>query len=237
MSVVRRYSRTTAEGLSYLLQRHDGSDILVVSFPGCTRPARFNYVSTLRNLDCHRLYLLDNYAENGLGNYLMRPDVVNQVVSLIRELSAQLRIRRLVFVGSSKGGSSALFYGFMFPEVTLCIAAPQYFLGDYLWDGIEYRQNLADILQETPTPEGIGELNVRIRRLIEKTEMRPHQVYIHYSDSEHTYAEHVQPLLDDLHRHSVPVEEDIAHYHNHGDLRYYYPSYLRQVIKQIILEP
>ena len=233
-AVVKLHRQTTPKGLSYLVQRHEGADMLVVSFPGCTRPAHFNYVSTLRSLSCHRLFLLDDFAANGLGNYLMRPDVSGEVISLIRQMVRELHVSRLVFVGSSKGASSALFFGFQFPEVTLCIAAPQYFLGDYLWDGIEYRENLADMLEGEPTPEGISALNVKLRNLIEQSSLVPQRIYLHYSDSEHTYPEHVRPLLDDLHHRGVEVDEDVAHYPNHSDLRYYYPAYLRQIVKELI---
>lgn len=231
---VRRWQRTTPQGLSFLLQRHRGADTLVVSFPGCTEPAHYNYVATLRSQPCHRLFLLDNYAENGLGNYLMRPDVAQQVLSSIQDTVRELQVKRLFFVGSSKGASSALFFGFQIPDVTLCIAAPQYFIGDYLWDGIVYRKNLADILQEEPTVEGIQSLNASLSNLVLHSSIRPRCIYLHYSDVEHTYAEHVQPLIQDLRQAAVEYQVDVAHYANHADLRFFYPQYLSRILGRFL---
>ena len=227
---VHRWQHTTQHGLSYLLQCHSGADALVVCFPGCTEPAHYNYVATLRSQPCHRLFLLDNYAENGLGNYLMRPDVAQQVLLLIQDTAKQLHASRLFFAGSSKGASSALFFGFQIPDVTLCIAAPQYFIGDYLWDGIVYRKNLADILQGNPTPEGIQSLNKTLSNLVLHSPNRPKCIYLHYSDSEHTFEEHVLPMIQDLRQSSVSYREHVAHYTNHADLRFFYPAYLRQTL-------
>lgn len=231
---VRRWQRTTQHGLSYLLQRHAGADTMVVCFPGCTEPAHYNYVATLRTQPCHRLFLLDNYAANGLGNYLMRPDVAQQVITLILETMYELHVSRLFFVGSSKGASSALFFGFQIPDATLCIAAPQYYIGDYLWDGIVYRKNLADILQGEPTPDGIQTLNVTLRNLILHSAIRPRCICLHYSDSEHTYAEHVKPLMQDLSKAGVAYQENVAHYANHAELRFFYPAYLCQTLSQFL---
>lgn len=234
LCAVKRHQHTTSHGLSYLLQTHEGSDTMVVCFPGCTEPAHYNYVSTLRSQPCHRLFLLDNYAENGLGNYLMRPDVAYEVLTLIQETARHLHVIRLFFAGSSKGASSALFFGFQLPDVTLCIAAPQYLIGDYLWDGIVYRKNLADILQCEPTPEGIQSMNVALSNLVLHAVYRPRRLYLHYSDCEHTYAEHVLPLISDLRQAGVSFQEHVAHYTEHAELRFYYPDYLRQVLADFL---
>lgn len=59
-------------------------------------------------------------------------------------------------------------------------------------------------------------------------------VYIHYSDQEHTYKEHIISLINDIKNKKIFIEEDIEHYTNHMDLVYYFPDFLKKTINEII---
>ena len=78
-------------------------------------------------------------------------------------------------------------------------------------------------------------LNKQLKNIIkEKGEKNRPTIYIHYSDSEHTYFEHISYLLNDLNNANISVFEDVQHYQQHGDLYKYYPKYLVDTVKKII---
>lgn len=59
------------------------------------------------------------------------------------------------------------------------------------------------------------------------------RVYIHYSDKEHTYEEHIRALLEDLTAAGVEVHTDVKHYPTHEELKYFFPEYLSSVLEQL----
>ena len=77
-------------------------------------------------------------------------------------------------------------------------------------------------------------LNNRLREKLITSNSKPSAIYIHYSDSEHTYKEHIVDLINDIKKNGINLEEDIEHYTNHMDLVYYYPDFLKKTIKEIL---
>lgn len=47
------------------------SDFLIVSFPACSDRPKYNYVGSLKRYNCNKLFILDDFAENHMGNYLV----------------------------------------------------------------------------------------------------------------------------------------------------------------------
>ena len=57
----------------------------------------------------------------------------NEVIeSLIKEIMSSAKVTRLVFCGSSKGGSSALYYGLKMKADAVICGSPQYNILQYL---------------------------------------------------------------------------------------------------------
>lgn len=126
-----------------------------------------------------------------------------------------------------------MYYSFFIPNVIAIAGAPQYFLGRYL-DKPDTTENLSYLLHSNVTPETKNELDCRFRRLIESSSCLPEKVYLHYSNQEHTFDDHVKWLLADMKRRDINIEEDISDYPVHGDVSKYYPSYLRKVLDSIL---
>lgn len=59
------------------------------------------------------------------------------------------------------------------------------------------------------------------------------KIFIHYSTQEHTYKEHIEQLIDDLHKKGYSIIEDIRDYSDHGDVKYYFPKFLLDSLKVI----
>ena len=124
-------------------------------------------------------------------------------------------------------------FSFLIPGVTVIIGAPQYFLGDYLGDP-GHLPNLRYILGDDITEEKKQALNVRLRNRILTSDIKPEKVYLHYSNQEHTYDEHIKWMLADLKTAGVELYEDIADYKEHGGVANLYPPFLNNTLKELL---
>lgn len=225
--------------VKYMLNEVRDSDCLVVVFSACTRQglkARYNYVKTLNEVACNRLYILDDYAADHRGSYYLGHDFRFDEEAATRELICttigKTAAKKLIFCGSSKGGYAALNFGLEYPDAFIVAGAPQYFLASYLACGNEI--TLRHIIGEQ-SEEKNALLDERLREKIrsEAVQFRG-KIYLHYSDAEHTYKEHVQYLLEDLRQNGYTVETDIEHYENHSEISLYFPDFLKRTVKSII---
>lgn len=234
----KEYSAENGQTLRYMFFPAK-SDTLVIGFQACNDAgARYNYVTTLRSCKVNCLFIKDDFGPDGFGDYYLGCNgtysVEDAVMELIGHYTYSLSPKRLIFAGSSKGGYAALSFGLRFPDAEMIIAAPQYRLGDYLWgdngDG-RFASTVEEILGEPASPDGISILNRRLARIIQNDLFADTQrVYIHYSVKEHTYPEHIRYLLQDLAKKGIDVERDEKEYPNHGDLKYYFPEYLKEKV-------
>ncbi|MCQ2326419.1 MAG: hypothetical protein MJZ71_02540 [Bacteroidales bacterium] len=141
-------------------------------------------------------------------------------------------MRNIIFIGSSKGGYSALNFSLSIPNATVIIGAPQYYLGSYL-DKDSITVNLEYLIGKI-TEEGKEALNKRLSERILSTSIKPECVYFHYSNVEHTYEEHVRDMLSDLRTARINVEEDVHDYPDHGGLATFYPPFLERTLRKIL---
>jgi len=103
--------------ISYLFCEKKGSDKLIITFPGFTEVGEFKYryVRTLKDINAHRLFILDNFGHRGC--YLIGENrdlsVETAVMSLINKLLNEYNInpKNVILNGSSKGGWISLYYG------------------------------------------------------------------------------------------------------------------------------
>ena len=233
------YGDVQKEPLKYLFFPKKSS-ILVVGFQAFhDTEARYNYVSTLRGCPVSRLYIKDDSASDGRGSYYLGRHGTYSVETLCAELidrcAKACGATKLVFIGSSKGGYGALNFGIRYPGSDMIIAAPQYYLGNYLNSG-RNRSALVDILgREDYSAAEFEQLNFRLKeRILADPFAASQTVHLHYSDSEHTYQEHVRERLLDREAAGITVRRDVGHYTAHEDLRYFYPAYLKREVEGII---
>ena len=234
---VKKYIYNNTQ-LKYIFFKSN-SDTLVVGFQACHKDgARYNYISTIKNYNINRLYIKDDFAENHRGNYYLgcngRFNVEEATFSLIKNYIKKTGAKKVIFIGSSKGAYAAINFGINFPNSTMIIASPQYYLGKYL--NCDYQMpNLIDILGSNFTKSEITALDNRLKNKI-RTDVygKTQTVYIHYSINDHTYKEHIKDMIEDLKKVGVTIHSDIRDYTIHGELKYYYPQYLKESLQQVL---
>lgn len=223
--------------LRYMFEKNPQSESLIVIFSACTRKgitARYNYVRTLSAIGSNKLFILDDFAEDKRGAYYLGKNLGNEIEQACKALISEMMIKhackKLLFCGSSKGGWAALNLMCEFPQSVAIIGAPQYRLADYL---------LAPALekcQKYVMPElnqkSVDYLNSYLSNKLLKAKEDKHYIYLHYSDSEHTYDEHIKYLLEDLKQFGYAYSLDVKQYSDHWDVSKYFPDYLIDSIER-----
>ena len=83
--------------VKYLFCEKEGADKLIVTFPGFTNSGKFKYryVRTLKDVNAHRLFLLDEFSVRGcylLGHH-RNFKIETVVMSLITSMLKKIRLK------------------------------------------------------------------------------------------------------------------------------------------------
>ena len=226
------------ERVRYLLQTNRLSETLVICFSGFGNgsSAKYNYINTLKTVNVNKLFILDDFGYNKQGSYYLGENgdwfLPDMIIGLIKKIKAERKIKHLVMIGSSKGGTAALFYAIRLFADSCIIGAPQYYIGDYL-NTNEHRSILQGIMGNTDC-ESIDKLNMLLPESISAENIRKPLVYIHYSPNEHTYPEHIADMIIDLEKNGYTVYQDANYdYKDHACVAKHFPHYLHRIFNDM----
>lgn len=134
-----------------------------------------------------------------MGNYWGIEAIPEMILSFKHKLSA----RKLITVGSSKGGSCALLYGAKTGADYIIAGACQYRIGTYLncpYHIMSLRELTGekDSLKEV-SKKAISRLDDLIfEALKENRNIKNTKIWLHYSNKEHTFFSDIKFLIEDL---------------------------------------
>lgn len=224
--------------LKYLLFYNKSKYLLVVfsAFPGMGKRPSYNYLNTFSGLKASRLYILDNVRNIGGGSYYLGENgdfyMPQQVCDLILSIKRKTKSDYLIFAGTSKGATSAIYYSLLLNADYCVIGAPQYYIGNYL--------NTADhirILEELcgDNPEfNINYLNGLVSNLIKNKPVKKTKIFLQYSHLEETYPGQIKQLIYDCELNDVNIVLNDINYIKHNDVAMYYPEYANRIIENIM---
>lgn len=226
--------------VKYILKKVKQADVLVVVFSSCTRKgirARYNYLRTLSDVKAYQLFILDDYAADHRGSYYLGKNLdfseEKATKSLIDRMVEECNVQKIILCGSSKGGYAALNFGLQIPDSYIVAGGPQYYLHTYLKDSGNM-EALIHIMGEADSDKG-ELLEYYLKNRIEANkETHTQHIYLHYSNAEHTYHEHIKYLLMDLRGCGYQITEDVGSYTNHSDISYYFPDFLVKTINDLL---
>ena len=229
---------TTKSGrkIKYIYNRYPESKGLVVVFSAFSEPpARYNYIGTLKNLRENKLFILDDWGRIDYpgvyylgwnGDYILKEEVIDFIKSITMRIGSDCR---LTMLGSSKGGWCALYYGLRMGADTIIAGAPQYYLGNYL--DCDFHKETFDIMMGDDKLKNKDILNNLLPNVIRSCRNRIN-VFLHYSECEHTYYNHIKDLCDDLSENdSINLYTDIQHYNSHGEVGCFFPFFVKNLLK------
>ena len=229
--------------LKYLFVNNHTKNLCVVfsAFPDKDAMPGYNLVRTLvpNNRNFSYLFLLDDMVNipRGGSYYLgCEGDYygIELVNTFLRYMIDKYHFSTTIAVGSSKAGTAALMFGLPMHMNYLIIGACQYKIGTYLNCG--YHMNtLKKLTGYNEIPESVINALDQIvpNAVLNNDEIDKTKIFIHYSTQEHTYKEHIEQLIDDLHKKGYSIIEDIRDYSDHGDVKYYFPKFLLDSLKVI----
>ena len=230
----RIFERKWHGRLRYMFYRNNSKDLIVV-FSGFTagKPV-YSYIRTLKNVKADKVFILDDFGSRG-SYYLMENGTF-----LPRELCCELlefvikkgNYSTISMLGSSKGGTAALYYGLEFNATNVYAAANQYYIGNYLSSSF-FTPVFTDMVGHTPTAEDVSRLNNVMREQLDLHKDSKTIIHLFYSQNEHTYQEHTIGLINDLKRNNIPFTETIENFSNHNDVGKYFSSFLKKNFNNI----
>lgn len=237
----RVYKAPNKQKLNYILEKsnQDDAPLLVIfsAFPRTGMKATYNYLRTLKEVDAHKLFILDNFGFQQRGAYYLAENgdfkIRSAVESIIRDVQKKLESRSMIFIGTSKGGFASLYFGIRMKADYIISGAPQYKLGNYLSDIPEKAPVLSSIMGNTDK-SSIDQLNALLPTQIHEASGVLPKVYLHYSQKEHTYEEHVKYLIQDLNASECSPVLDTCDYKIHQEVSRFFPPFLMHSLDQIL---
>ena len=221
-------TRTTADGVQYIWRRH-GSKTLVVVFTGMG-PQRYNYKTVLRRCPYDLLFIRDSWAggasyywyENGQNH----PEMLTQ--KAIEQMTERGGYDTLITVGSSKGGTAAVYYGLKYNADAIYAGACQYYVGQYLaiHEYVEKPHLWRAVVGQEPTEEWTRRLDRKLPDMIEAHRESKTEIYLVYSTEEHTYADHIAPLIAQLDACHIRHHDQVEHFKSHDMIGKYFKATL-----------
>ena len=222
-------TKKSPKGVNYIWKRRN-STTLVIVFTGISK-VRYNYKSSLWNSSCDLLFIADCWA-GGVSYYWYEnksdhPERFTQ--ALIDHVLKKGNYTSVVTVGSSKGGTAALYYGLNINADQILAGACQYYVGDYLsrhqWK--EHPEQWRAMVGGEPTKEWIDILDKKLPDMIEAHQGSKTQIFLLYSTDEHTYPEHVKPLIEQLNACGIAHEDQVEHFSAHEMIGGYFKDALK----------
>ena len=227
--------------LTYMFERdiENKSDGLIVVFSAFSSNGKpeYNYVRTLRNVHVNKLYILDNYGPRGcyyLGND-NKYEVAHAVCNLIEMILSNEKIskKKTTFVGSSKGGFAALYFGLLLNIGNVIVGEPQIEVGNYLI-GAEGEDVLQYIIGETEYKSKLEKLNQILYDIVDEKEIKT-TVLIHAGLHTYHFRKHILPFYSYCHK-KFSIFLNIEEYDRHNDLINHFPNLLTTRIAEIYPE-
>jgi hypothetical protein len=221
--------------IQYLFEPRENSDTLVVVFPALAPEFeyRINYHRVLRGAPVNRLFVLDDFGPQ--GSYLIasngKLELGEAVCALIESFRVKLGIdkSKVIFMGSSKGGASALYFASRLGYGHVLAGAPQTRIGHFLLrQDLENGPRLASYMMPGADSEE------RLNRLIFDLPVNPQvSCRIHVGKGDHHYESHAIPYAEHIQAHGGTVELDVGEYDEHNELGQHFPLFLENTLRDV----
>lgn len=225
--------------IKYVLKTNKKSKDMVIVFTSCTKvgqKARYNYVRTLDKYKCNKLFILDDFGFDGRGAYYLGKDkdfaIQKDVSKLIDEIIKKVDSDKNIFIGSSKGGYAALYFGLPIKNSIIIAGAPQYNLGNYL--NLPGHKEILKYIMGDDRDESINYLNLLMSNSIYNSRSNNNSLHIHYSKNEETYKSDIYHLVRYLDKFKFKKKYDIKEYKSHSELTNYFPKFINNTLEEYL---
>ena len=170
-------------------------DKLIVVFSAITAPGDFsyNYRRSLQTSKTLKLFIVDDFGDQGAYYYAKNRDlsIFNSVQDLLNRVISENKIDKtaVTFLGSSKGGASALLHGLHLGVGNIVVGAPQTRIGDFTATA---HPNILQYIAGDTSPNSVRWLDQAVARelVINRAQSK---VTILIGTKDHHFRDHVKP--------------------------------------------
>ena len=231
---IKIHEHVYADRLRYLFI-NNRSDTLLVVFSGFSEKPRYNYIRTLSDIKTNKMFILDDFGYR--GSYYWYENNDNKPMFLVKSLIGDTlkkgKYKRLITLGSSKGGTCAIYYGLMFGASDIYSGACQYYIGRYL--NAEDRVPVFKAMMGNTASEAEQFiLDEEMPRQINKYKNTSSIVHLLYSKNEHTYNDHIRYLIEDLDVNHIKHNDKIECFNNHDDVGAFFSPWIKKEIAETL---
>ncbi|BAO94064.1 heparinase II/III domain-containing protein [Caballeronia insecticola] len=221
--------------IQYLFEPQENSDALFVVFPALAPEFeyRINYHRVLRGAPVNQLFVLDDFGPQ--GSYLIasngKLELAEAVCALIESFRVKLGIEKskVIFLGSSKGGASALYFANRLGYGHVLTGAPQTRIGHFLLrQDLENGPRLANYMM--PGEDSEEKLD---KLIFDLPFNRDVSCRIHVGRGDHHYESHALPYAEHIRTQGGCVEVDVGEYSEHSDLGKHFPLFIENKLRNI----
>lgn len=208
--------KTTSDGVSYIFTNNKSKNLVIV-FSGIG--SDYNYRRSFKASSWDQLYIKDSWAE-GVSYYLYEngsnhPEKLTS--SFIEQFLSTHQYAKIATFGSSKGGTSAIYFGLKHHVDEIYAGACQYLLGDYL--GIYHEKSNSGYYKKVSgvgKTLGIDALNAVVKKQIESNVNSDTIIHLLYSKNEHTYEDHIIHLIKKLDECNIKHIDQVEDFPEHS---------------------
>lgn len=224
------------QGRLKFLFENNHADSLMIVFSGFAAKPSYNYIRTLKGFKTmDKLFILDDFGLR--GSYYWFENKGDKPLYLVKSLiSNKLNnngggYKHLYTMGTSKGGTCAIYYGLMFNAEHIYSGACQYYAGNYL--NKEGREPiLAAMIGEGYSQDDVERVNSMMPQMLQDHANCKSKIHLLYSKNEHTYDEHIQYLIEDLKKYNIIYTEKIEDFTDHNDVGNFFIPYIKNELQK-----
>lgn len=121
----------------------------------------------------------------------------------------------------------------MFGASDIFAGANQYYVGTYLNTEKHSRIFKEMMGREASQKEQII-LDKMLPDIISKNQNSKSIIHLLYSEKEHTYIEHIKPLIEDLKKNNITHIDKVEAFTNHADVGKYFSPWIKNEIIKIV---
>lgn len=198
--------------------------LMIIFSAFSTDEAKYNYISTLKTCDCNKLFILDDFGSKGTYYLGLKGDfnIETSVMALISYIMSKNKIlfSNVISIGSSKGGSAAIYYGLKYNFGNIIAGAPQYKIGTYLSD-LSISDYALEIFGE------ISDCNrIKYNNLIRLSANTCTNIYLLTSDGDNQYKKVLKEFEFVSRELNIKLNIDKCEINNHGEISREFPKFL-----------
>ena len=198
--------------------------LMIIFSAFSTDEAKYNYISTLKTCDCNKLFILDDFGSKGTYYLGLKGDfnIETSVMALISYIMSKNKIlfSNVISIGSSKGGSAAIYFGLKYNFGDVIAGAPQYKIGTYLSD-LSISDYALEIFGE------ISDCNrIKYNNLIRLSANTCTNIYLLTSDGDNQYKKVLKEFEFVSRELNIKLNIDKCEINNHGEISREFPKFL-----------